>query len=107
MADTVGRYGPTLSQRGISDLTVDGRKVGGSSLYVPRRPSVFFYQASLLVDCDLGLMARYLRHPPREPAYRQGRVHQEFCTTLRAEGCVLEAPALAALLTERLPRLLT
>ncbi len=95
--------GIELVERGTSDLACGNRKVAGSSLYVPRAPRVFFYQASLMVDCELGLLDRYLLHPPREPAYRAGRSHREFCTTLRAEGVRQTAREIGALLERHLP----
>lgn len=77
--------GVSLTTRGTGDLCVDDRKVLGSSAF--SGGGVFFYQASLLVDLDLGLVERYLRHPTREPAYRLGRPHRDFLTTLRSAGC--------------------
>lgn len=73
---------------GVSDLVIHDRKILGCCLFVTqaRGKWVFFYQGSLLLDPDLGLMDRYLNHPPREPAYRRGRSHREFLTSLRAEG---------------------
>ena len=73
-----------LEQRGISDLALRGRKVLGTSIYRSRR--VLFYQASLLVSNEVSVFGRYLEHPHAEPDYRQGRGHEAFCTTLRAEG---------------------
>jgi len=77
-----------LEQRGITDLTLHGRKVLGTSIYRSRR--VLFYQASLLVSNDVSVFGRYLEHPHAEPDYRQGRGHEAFCTTLRAEGYDLD-----------------
>ncbi|MDW7711530.1 MAG: hypothetical protein SCH98_13760 [Deferrisomatales bacterium] len=76
--------GVPLVRRGSGDLCHGDRKVVGSSAFCGR--GVFFYQASLLVDLDLSLVDRYLPHPSREPAYRQGRPHREFLTTLRRAG---------------------
>jgi lipoate-protein ligase A len=83
-----------VEQRGISDLALHGRKVLGTSIYRSRR--VLFYQASLLVANDVSLFARYLEHPHAEPGYRRGRGHDEFCTTLRAEGHDLDPPRVIA-----------
>lgn len=65
---------------GISDLVIRDRKVGGSCLY--RTRGLAYYSASLLVSPDLETMAACLSHPPREPAYRQGRSHQAFVAGL-------------------------
>lgn len=65
---------------GISDLVVENRKIGGSCLY--RSKGMAYYSASLLVCTDLEQMDRYLHLPPREPAYRRGRTHKNFLTTL-------------------------
>ncbi|MBN1836743.1 MAG: hypothetical protein JW820_12885 [Spirochaetales bacterium] len=96
-----------VEHRGISDLAIGERKILGTSLY--RRRLLLFYQASLLVDVDLGLFDRYLRFPSRVPEYRRGRAHGEFCTTLRREG-LLETPErilaeLRAVVEAELPRL--
>lgn len=85
-----------IEQRGISDLVVGDRKVAGSSLYLPRRMNRFCYQCSIMVDSDLSLIERYLRHPPREPDYRGRRPHAEFCTTLRSEGSAATCGEVAA-----------
>jgi len=77
-----------LEQLGISDLAIGGRKVLGTSIY--RARLLLFYQASLLVSNNVSLFDRYLEHPHAEPDYRQGRGHESFCTTLRAEGYDLD-----------------
>jgi lipoate-protein ligase A len=87
---------------GISDIAVNRRKVLGSSLYMGSRPPLFYYQASLMVSNDLGLMDRYLRHPPREPDYRRGRSHSEFCATLAGSGLTVGMEELAGLIEAEL-----
>jgi len=69
-----------VRQAGISDLALDGRKVGGACIY--RARGLLFYSATLLVSPDLERMERYLRHPPREPDYRRGRRHRDFVAPL-------------------------
>lgn len=71
---------PGLSQRGVSDLTLGDRKVGGSCIYKPR--GALYYSTTLLQRADLALIDRYLRHPPREPDYRAGRPHRAFVQNL-------------------------
>ena len=69
-----------VQQQGISDLTIGGRKIGGSCLYQTR--SLVYYSCSLLVQADVQLMDRYLKHPPREPVYRHNRKHSDFVISL-------------------------
>jgi lipoate-protein ligase A len=83
---------------GVSDIAVNGKKVLGSSLYMGTRPPLFYYQSSLMVSNDAGLMDKYLRHPPREPEYRRGRGHGEFCATLAALGLTVGIEKLAGLI---------
>jgi lipoate-protein ligase A len=65
-----------VRHKGISDLTIDDRKIGGSCIY--RTSQYLYYSATLLLDADLSLIDRYLKHPPREPDYRRGRSHLDF-----------------------------
>ncbi|MDP8206426.1 MAG: hypothetical protein P9L92_07185 [Candidatus Electryonea clarkiae] len=65
---------------GISDIAVGDRKIGGTSLYKPK--DFIYFTASLLVAPDLNLMERYLKYPPREPDYRNGRSHRDFVETI-------------------------
>lgn len=65
-----------VEQAGISDLAQGGRKVSGSCVH--RARDLLYYSATLLVDPQVELMARYLAHPPREPDYRAARLHQHF-----------------------------
>jgi lipoate-protein ligase A len=88
------------------DLAMGERKVLGSSIYLSRVPELFFYQASLLVSPDLALLERYLAHPLREPAYRAGRSHADFCTSLSNEGIALTCAEAVDALTLELPEAL-
>lgn len=69
-----------LSQKGISDISRGPKKVLGSSIY--RKPGRVFYHAVLNVAEDPGVIAKYIRHPQKEPDYRQGRAHEDFVTSL-------------------------
>jgi lipoate-protein ligase A len=104
LLDPSGALG--IGKAGISDLAIGGRKISGSSLYVQHPSSLYFYQSSLMASPDISLMERYLKHPPREPQYRRGRRHEEFCTTLGREGCALSARDIAELFERRLGPLL-
>lgn len=85
LTDALAGLGVTgVTMQGVSDLCLGDRKIVGSSLRLAG--GRVLYQVSVLVALDLALLDRYLRSPSREPAYRRGRPHREFVTTLRAEG---------------------
>lgn len=73
-----------LDCRGISDIVLNDRKIAGTSLY--RNPKQVFYHAVINVAESTELLERYLRFPARVPDYRAGRSHQDFVTSLAAEG---------------------
>jgi|AMFO01.1.fsa_nt_gi Lipoate-protein ligase A len=86
-------------RRDVCDLCVGDHKIGGAALY--RAKGLVYYSTTLLVRPDLARLDWYLPHPPREPAYRQGRAHRDFVTTLRrTHGC--RPKALAARLRHAL-----
>jgi lipoate-protein ligase A len=69
-----------VRRAGISDLVLDGRKVGGSAQR--RKRHAFLHHGTLLHAADQVAMARYLREPKERPDYRGERRHEEFVTTL-------------------------
>jgi lipoate-protein ligase A len=83
--DALAGLGVTgVDHRGVSDLAIGERKILGTSIF--RRRLVLFYQASLLVENDISLFSRYLTYPSLVPEYRNGRAHEDFCTSLRLAG---------------------
>ncbi len=74
---------PDVVQEGVSDLVLEGKKIGGSCVY--RTRGLLYYSTTLLVAPDLSLAERYLRHPPREPDYRRGRSHRDFMGALHPD----------------------
>ncbi|MGA2974026.1 MAG: hypothetical protein ABSF77_01820 [Spirochaetia bacterium] len=96
-----------VKPEGISDLAIGGKKIVGTSIY--RTRLVLFYQASLLVNNDIALFTRYLAIPSKVPDYRNGRSHEEFCTTLARQGYTGTVQEVAATLervvSARLPHL--
>ena len=73
-----------LGIRGTSDLVLGERKLLGSAIY--QRGTRLFYHAVLNVAEEPSRIQRYLRHPVREPQYRQGKRHEDFVTSLALEG---------------------
>jgi lipoate---protein ligase len=94
-----------IEQQGISDLAIGGKKVLGSSLYLGQTPALYYYQSSLMVSSDTRLISTCLKHPPKEPEYRAGRSHNDFCTSLKKEGCNLSADDVGRLLSAGLKNL--
>jgi lipoate-protein ligase A len=87
-----------LSFRGTSDLCIADRKIMGSCLY--RAKESYLFQASLLATCELDFIERYLKMPPRMPAYREGRPHRSFLTSLAEAGYSVTCSDLVTNLTE-------
>jgi lipoate---protein ligase len=69
---------------GISDICIDDKKILGSSIY--RNKDLVLYHAVLNRAESPNTIARYLKHPLREPTYRQKRSHTDFITSLQAQG---------------------
>ena len=91
---------PDVSRRGISDLALARRKIGGSCIF--RTRGLLYYSTTLLVTPDLALMDRYLPHPPREPDYRAGRPHRQFVSPLHPDPWPASAEKLGQKLSELL-----
>lgn len=94
-----------LQQQGISDITIDNKKILGSSLYLGTNPPLFYYQSCLMVCSDISLLGRYLKHPPREPQYRNNRVHSAFCTTLHQAGYNMPTEMISSIFRDHLDKL--
>jgi lipoate-protein ligase A len=84
---------PILLQ-GSSDLTFAGRKFSGNAQQ--RKRTHFLHHGSLLYDFDFAPIEHYLKLPPRQPAYRQGRGHADFLCNLPIRGEELRAIVRAA-----------
>jgi len=81
MSEALARLGAHgVARRGVSDLALGERKLGGSCMAMTR--DLLYYSTTILVAPDVALMERYLRHPPREPGYRRGRPHRDFVAVL-------------------------
>lgn len=72
--------GRPVEVAGHTDLVLDGRKFSGNAQR--RRRAALLFHGTILCRFDLGLIARLLRHPSAEPAYRAGRPHGDFVANL-------------------------
>jgi lipoate-protein ligase A len=80
----LAQFGVCAQQRGISDVAVGDLKLSGSAQ--ARKWHSVLLHGTVLVDIDYDVFEAVLRHPPREPCYRRGRLHRDFLTSLRDQG---------------------
>lgn len=85
--------GLAVQVRGHGDLAIaegsSERKILGASLRLTG--AWCLYLGVVLVTDAVSLMERYLAHPSREPGYRQGRGHGDFCTHLGRWGATVDS----------------
>jgi lipoate-protein ligase A len=74
--DLAGRVG----WQGTCDLVLDNRKFSGNALRCKRQ--WILYHGTLLYAYPLDNIDRWLGYPPREPDYRQKRLHRDFLVNL-------------------------
>jgi lipoate-protein ligase A len=92
-----------VQRQETSDLVLGDRKIGGACIH--RSRDLLVYGTTLLVAPEVELSERFLRHPPREPAYRRGRSHRDFMGALAAIDRSLDAATLAGRLQPALESL--
>jgi lipoate-protein ligase A len=92
--DTLSSFGVKgIARKGISDLTINDKKILGCAIY--RKPRMLLFQSVINV-CESPLtIESYLLHPQREPDYRKNRKHSEFITSLHLEGYSISPQQLA------------
>lgn len=78
-----------LNTKGISDIAIGAKKILGSSIY--RSKDSLLYHAVLNISEPASTFEKYLKHPTKEPDYRQGRKHSDFVTSLHESGFTIEA----------------
>ena len=91
---TLPGMGGRLSIRGTTDLCLDHQKCIGSAQR--RKKNALVFHGSILLDAKLGLLESVLRMPTKQPEYRAGRSHQDFCINLQ-----LDSQSVKAALKER------
>jgi lipoate-protein ligase A len=74
---------------GLSDIGQGDRKFSGSAQRRLRK--YLLYHGTVLYRFPIELLARYLRPPRRQPAYRRQRDHAEFVINVPADPESLKA----------------
>lgn len=80
MATALQQWEPATAFRGISDLAIGDRKISGNAQR--RTGKALLFHGTILHGMGADLVARYLKHPSREPDYRAGRLHRTFLRTI-------------------------
>jgi lipoate-protein ligase A len=80
MAVAFQRWEPDTVFRGISDLAIGGRKISGNAQR--RKRNALLFHGTILYAMQGDVVARYLKHPARQPEYREDRPHGAFLRTL-------------------------
>lgn len=83
VAESLSALLPGIEKAGISDLASTGWKFSGNAQQ--RKRDHLLHHGTLLYAFDLPRVSRYLRAPPRQPEYRQGRSHEQFLRNLPVE----------------------
>jgi lipoate---protein ligase len=79
---------PELTLQGTSDLALGDRKFSGNAQQ--RKRTHLLHHGTLLYAFDAASLGRYLKPPPRQPAYRAGRAHADFVTNLPTDAATLK-----------------
>lgn len=91
LARAFQQRGLAVRHEGISDLTLEGRKVSGNAQ--KRRQRFFLHHGTLVYDLARDVVADYLREPPPDerPPYRGTRSHARFIGQLPMSAAALRA----------------
>jgi lipoate-protein ligase A len=84
------------------DFACGNRKISGNSSR--RGTHGALLHGTILLNSNVWLFSRYLRHPSDEPDYRKGRAHTEFVTTLDALGISISPEEVFELLKSSIGR---
>jgi lipoate-protein ligase A len=64
----------------VSDLALSGKKISGNAQ--ARKKRYFLHHGTFLYNFDIEKVSHYLKYPPKEPEYREGRSHKDFLTNI-------------------------
>src|ERR1039458_7062622 len=85
----VGLVQASIEWRGQTDLALGGLKFAGNAQR--RRRRFLLFHGSFLLHLDLGLLAKVLPQPSRQPTYRSNRSHAEFLINLNVPEQAIKA----------------
>lgn len=91
-----------LYMKGISDISIGEKKILGSSIH--RVKETLYYHAVLNINESIETISKYLKHPKKEPDYRQGRSHIDFVTSLHLESFTLNTEEISRKLIKYLKK---
>ena len=80
----LAKFGIQAEMQGISDVTVNGRKISGNAQ--ARKWHSILLHGTILVDADYNLMEAVLKQPAKQPEYRLNRSHRDFLVSLADLG---------------------
>ncbi|HOE04967.1 MAG TPA: hypothetical protein PLZ52_07105 [Bacteroidales bacterium] len=85
---------------GISDITINNRKILGSSMY--RGKDKVWWHGVLNISENPAFISSFLAHPATEPDYRKQRNHEDFITSIVAQGLAFNASEFEKYLTDEI-----
>ena len=91
VAELIGR---DVRIQGCSVLTIGALKFSGNAQRRKSRGLVF--HGCFLLNFDLELIEAVLKHPPKEPQYRERRSHQDFLANLQISSVELKRALIKA-----------
>ncbi|MEM9411658.1 MAG: lipoate--protein ligase family protein, partial [Planctomycetota bacterium] len=89
ISQTINSFGIQTTMKGTCDLTFNGRKFSGNALRC-KKNWLLYHGTLICKGMNTSLISRYLRMPERQPAYRDGRSHQDFVGSLPVETDALK-----------------
>ena len=69
-----------ISYKGLTDLCIGQKKFSGNAQR--RKKHTILYHGTFLYNYDIDQITSYLKHPSKEPEYRQERPHKDFLTNI-------------------------
>ncbi len=78
--DTFKKKGLDAGYVPVSDMAIGDKKFSGNAQ--ARKKKFFLHHGTFLYRFDLEKITEYIKYPPKEPEYRQGRGHSHFVTNI-------------------------